>query len=131
VDMEKKFIQVGHLKEGNYVLIDDFVCQVKSVEKSKPGKHGSAKARITAIGVFDDQKRNLLKPADADTAMPIVERSKGMAIAIVGDQVHVMDEKSYETFTALKPKDVDVKQGLQVEFLRYGKNVRIIRAAKE
>jgi translation elongation factor P/translation initiation factor 5A len=73
----------------------------------------------------------LLKPADTDVDMPIVERSKGMAIAIVGDQVHVMDEKSYETFIAPKPKDVDVKQGLQVEFLRYGKNVRIIRAAKE
>ena len=42
---EKKFDQAGSLKPGHLVLIDGEVCQVKSVEKSKPGKHGAAKAK--------------------------------------------------------------------------------------
>ena len=54
---EKKFNTAGHLKPGSFVLIDGFPCQVKSVDKSKPGKHGSAKVRVVAFDVFSNQKR--------------------------------------------------------------------------
>ena len=58
---EKKFVPAGSLKPGSYVLIDEEVCQVKSTEKSKPGKHGAAKVRIVAFNIFTGQKRGLLK----------------------------------------------------------------------
>lgn len=32
-------------------------CTINSISKSKPGKHGSAKARVEVVGVFDGQKR--------------------------------------------------------------------------
>ncbi|MCK4280455.1 MAG: translation initiation factor IF-5A, partial [Candidatus Thorarchaeota archaeon] len=35
---------VKSLKPGGYFLIDGEPCRVISIEKSKPGKHGSAKA---------------------------------------------------------------------------------------
>jgi translation elongation factor P/translation initiation factor 5A len=31
------------VKEGSYVIIDGEPCKIVEVEKSKPGKHGSAK----------------------------------------------------------------------------------------
>jgi translation initiation factor 5A len=45
----KQQVEVKELKEGKYVLIDEEPCVIKSISKSKPGKHGSAKARIDAI----------------------------------------------------------------------------------
>lgn len=129
--MEKKFMQAGHLKPGNFVLIDDFICQVKVIEKSKSGKHGSMKTRITAIGVFDDQKRNMLKPGESDVEVPIINRSNGVVVAIMGNEVQVMDAQSYETFNCSKPSDVQIKSGDNVEFLQVDKNVRITRTKKE
>lgn len=129
--MEKKFMQAGHLKPGNYVLIDDFVCQVKSVEKSKPGKHGSMKARVTAFGVFDGQKRNLLKPGDSQVEVPIINKRSGVVVAIMGNDMQLMDSQSYETFNCQKPKDVAMKQGDNVEFMQVDQNVRIMRIKKD
>lgn len=40
--------ELGSLKPGNLVIIDGEPCKVVSIEKSKPGKHGSAKARVVA-----------------------------------------------------------------------------------
>lgn len=125
---EKKFVQVGQLREGNYVLVDGFVCQIRATEKSKPGKHGSAKARITAIGVFDDSKRQLLKPTGDDTEVPIIIRGNAQVVAIMGESLSLMDLASYETREVPKPKDVpDIKQGDEVEYIKWGDNFRILR----
>ncbi len=123
---EKKFVQAGSLKPGNYVLIDDEVCQVKSVEKSKPGKHGSAKARITAFNIFTNQKKGLLKGTSTEVEVPIVPKKTGQVVAVVGNAVNVMDVENYETYDAKKP-DFDLKSGDEVEYQKYGDNVKITR----
>ncbi|MCX8158190.1 MAG: translation initiation factor IF-5A [Candidatus Diapherotrites archaeon] len=127
-DVEKRFVAAGQLKEGNYVLIDDDVCQVREVEKSKPGKHGAAKTRITAISVFTDAKKTLLKPVDADVEVPIIKRGTAQVVAIVGNNISIMDTSSYEMFESAKPKEVpDLKNGDEVEYIRFGSKVRIVR----
>lgn len=126
--LEKKFARVSTLKPGSYVLIDDCVCQVKALEKSKGGKHGAAKARITAFDVFTGQKRGMLKPTTADTEVPIVKRGTGQVVAVVGDAVKLMDVMSYEMFDAQRPKDISgLSSGIEVEYLKYGKSVKILR----
>jgi len=70
----KEQTEVRSLKEGRYVLIDDEPCSIVSIATSKPGKHGSAKARIDAIGVFDGQKRSIVQPVSAKIYIPILER---------------------------------------------------------
>lgn len=125
---DKKFMQVGHFKEGSYILIDGFVCQVKSIEKSKPGKHGAAKARITAIGVFDDSKRNLLKGTGDDHEVPIIVRGNAQVVAIMGDTLSMMDLSNYETREVPKPKDVSgIQQGDEIEYIKWGDNYRVLR----
>lgn len=126
--MEKKFIKVGQLKEGNYVLIDDTVCQIRAIEKSKPGKHGAAKARVTAIGVFDDVKRTLLKSTGDEADIPIVQRGNAQVCAVMGDLLSLMDIGSYEVFECAKPKDIaGVKAGDEIEYIRVDQNVRVLR----
>ena len=56
MEKEIQFKKVGQLKNGNYLLIDDIPCKMKDMATAK-GKHGAAKARINAVGVFDGQKR--------------------------------------------------------------------------
>ena len=127
-EAEKKFSNAGSLKDGSYVLIDGFPCQVKSVEKSKPGKHGAAKVRVTAMGIFDTQKRNLMKPTDANIEVPIIEKRSGQVVAVMGEQLQIMDMEDYVTFDIPKPKDIQGLQGgAEVEYQRYGNMIKVVR----
>ena len=125
---EIKFTNTGSLRDGGYVMIDGFVCQIKSVEKSKPGKHGAAKARITAVGVFDNQKRNLMAPVHADAEVPVVDRGNAQVVAVMGGQIQIMDMNTYETHNVAKPPEMkDLQSGDEVEYLRYDQNFKILR----
>jgi len=55
-----KPVDVGSLKTGSYVIVDNEPCRIVDLTKSKPGKHGSAKARVVTIGVFDGVKRSFV-----------------------------------------------------------------------
>jgi translation initiation factor 5A len=48
--------QAGALKKGDIILIKDKPCKVLEISTSKTGKHGHAKANITALDIFDDKK---------------------------------------------------------------------------
>ena len=58
----KELAEVRTLKVGRYMIIDEEPCKIMSISTSKPGKHGEAKARIEAIGIFDGQKRSVVHP---------------------------------------------------------------------
>jgi len=88
----------GDLKEGSYVVIEGEPCVVLSVAKSKPGKHGAAKVRIEARGLFDGSRRSKIFPADADVEIPIISKRSAQVLAIMGDTVQLMDLETYETF---------------------------------
>ncbi|VVC00603.1 Translation initiation factor 5A [uncultured archaeon] len=128
MDGNKKFDQAGSLSPGMYVIIEGEVCQVKGVEKSKPGKHGAAKIRATAMGLFKDVKKTLLKPVDGDIEIPIIDRGNGQVVALMGDRVQIMDQKDYATYEIEKPKDVQgLASGAEIEYIKWGDNIRITR----
>jgi len=124
---EKKFVQAGILKPGSYVLIDEEVCQVKSTEKSKPGKHGAAKVRIVAFNIFTGQKRGLLKGTDVEVFIPVLLKKSAQFIAEVGSSVQIMDTTTFETIEAPKLEDVKLVAGDELEYYQYGGNAKIIR----
>ena len=101
--MSRKPVDAGSLKEGSFVVIDEEPCKIVEVEKSKPGKHGSAKVRITAIGVFDGVKRSIVVPVDQKVDVPIIEKKVAQVISITPTSVQLMDLSSYEVFEV--PKD--------------------------
>jgi len=116
---EKVFGVMKDLKVGKYVLIDDVPCRIVGIESSAPGKHGAAKMRVTAIGIFDSQKRTLLKPSDADAEIPIIERKTGQVVSISGDNAQIMDLADYSTFEITIPQDMknEVAAGKEVEYM--------------
>jgi len=120
--------KVGTVKVGRYIIDPDSnePCKVISIDKSKPGKHGAAKARIMIIGLFDNQKRQLISPVDKRINVPIIEKCKGQVTNIEDSTgfIHVMDNESYETFVAEPPTDEELKNKL-VKLFQSGKGVEI------
>ncbi len=102
-------VEVRQLREGGYVVIDDEPCEILSISVSKPGKHGAAKARIDAIGIFDSQKRSIVQPVTAKIYVPIVERKRAQIISIVGNVAQLMDLETYETFELEIPDELKDK----------------------
>lgn len=108
------------MKEGHNIVIDGEPCRIVEVEKSKPGKHGSAKVRLVAIGIFDEVKRSLVGPADNRVEVPIVDKRSGQVVAISSDTVSVMDNENLQIVEVPLPKDEGLKAkiepGVSVEY---------------
>jgi translation initiation factor 5A len=117
--MAKEQKQVRELQEGSYVMMEDAPCKINAYSTAKPGKHGSAKARVEAKGVFDGKKRSLSQPVDAKVWVPIIERKGGQVVSVTGADAQVMDLDTYETFTMRIPEDEDFSPDDEIEYLEY------------
>ncbi len=122
----KVIAQVKDLKKGKYVIIDEIPCRVVDVETSKPGKHGAAKAKVTAVGIFTGAKKMLMKPVDSNCEMPIVDKRNGQVIADMGEKYQLMDLTTYETFEVDKP-DFPLEAGQEVEYMEVLGVIAIMR----
>lgn len=126
-----KPIDVGSLRVGGYMIIDGAPCHIVDITKSKPGKHGSAKARIVAIGVFDDQKRQFVKPVDSNAEVPLIDKRPGQVFAVNPNGVQIMDLETFEYFDAPYPKEEDLKAkliaGAEIEYWKIMGKVKITR----
>ena len=96
--MSTKPVSVGSLKKGNYIVIDGAACIVSDTQTSRPGKHGHAKVRLTAVGMIGDKKRVIVLPGHDTIDAPIVEKKLAQVLSITGDMANVMDNETYETF---------------------------------
>ncbi|SEA05976.1 translation initiation factor 5A precursor (eIF-5A) [Haloplanus vescus] len=124
--MAREQKQVRELQEGSYVMMEDVPCKINSYSTAKPGKHGSAKARIEGKGVFDDRKRSLSQPVDAKVWVPIVERKGGQVVSVSGDDAQIMDLDNFETFTMRVPEDADLSPDDEIEYLEYEGQRKIV-----
>ena len=110
-------VEAGKLRNGSFVMIDGEPCEVRSVSKSSPGKHGSAKAKIKARGLFDDKDRHITKPGDAMMMSPDLDKKVGQIVSKESETVaQVMDMDSYETEEMQIPEDLDVSEGDKIDF---------------
>ncbi len=117
--MSKKVLEVKTLKVGKYVIIDGEASKITSIQTSSPGKHGAAKARVEAMGIFDNQKRNFVKPVDSKCDVPMIDKRLGQVLALMGDDVQLMDLETYETFEIPIPEELKGKlnEGSEVDYI--------------
>ncbi len=122
---------VGSLREGSYIIVDDEPCRIVSLTKSKPGKHGSAKARVVAVGIFDGAKRSFVKPVDANVEIPIIDKRSGQVFSVSSSGVQIMDLETYEYVDAPFPEEKDLKaklaSGVEVEYWQILGRLKIVR----
>ncbi|MDG6225583.1 MAG: translation initiation factor IF-5A [Candidatus Thermoplasmatota archaeon] len=90
--------QIRELKVGRYMVIDDEPCKILELTTSKPGKHGEAKARIVAVGIFDGGKRSVVFPVTHKVQVPIIDKRNAQVVSIQGGEVQLMDMETFEMF---------------------------------
>jgi translation initiation factor 5A len=131
-DFNFNFGSAKDLKPGRYVIIDDIPCRVVSIDISKPGKHGAAKMRVVAIGIFDGQKKNLLTSGDGDIHVPIINKFNAQVISLSGDTVQLMNKDTLEMFEAYVPEDLkaEITEGVDVEVMESMGRKAIVRVFK-
>ena len=95
-----------------------------------PREHGSAKARVVGIGVFDNVRRSIVSPVDANVEVPIIDKRNGQVIAITDNAIQIMDLETFETFeTSSIDEEIKDKitQGVEVEYWRVMGRVKVVR----
>ncbi len=127
---------LGSLKIGSYILLPvsdqptGEPCRISEYDTSKPGKHGSAKARIVGIGVFDNQKRPHVGPVSMQIHVPLIDKRTGQIISITGENFQIMDSETFETIDITMVDD-EVKGKLEnaqnVEYWKVMDRTKIMR----
>ena len=106
IEGETKKASAGSMKPGSFIVVDEAACKVVDIQISRPGKHGHAKARITAVGILDGKKRVTVMPGHDLVDVPIIGKKTAQVLAITGDAANVMDAETYETFDLKIPDDL-------------------------
>jgi len=128
--------ELGSLKIGSYILLPvsdqptGDPCRITEYDTSKPGKHGAAKARIVAVGVFDGQKRPHVGPVSMQVHVPLIDKRAGQIVSITGSNFQLMDSGTFETFDAdLVDEEIEGKlqQGQDIEYWNVMGRIKIMR----
>lgn len=116
--MTTKQVSVSTLKKGNYCVIEGAASQVVDVQTSRPGKHGHAKVRLSAVGLIDGKKRIVVMPGHDNMDVPIVDKRSAQVLSVHENTANVMDTETYETFDMQIPEELagQVVTGLSVVY---------------
>jgi len=119
--------EIRDIQKGSYLIMDDAPCEIIAYSTAKPGKHGSAKARIEGKGVFDNKKRSMSQPVDAKIWVPVIERRQGQVINLEGNNVaQIMDLNSYESFSLEIPSELNISGDSEIEYLEYEEQRKVV-----
>jgi len=127
---------LGSLKIGSYILLPvsdqptGEPCRISEYDTSKPGKHGSAKARIVGVGVFDNQKRPHVGPVSMQIHVPLIDKRTGQVISMSGDITQIMDSETFETIDITMFDDEikgKIENGQNVEYWKVMGRTKIMR----
>ncbi len=126
----KTLNEVRNLRVNGYMIIDDEPCKILSISTSKPGKHGEAKARIEAVGLFDGQKRSVVHPVKHKVGVPMIDKRQGQVITASGDSAQIMDLETYETFDMMVDEEFQDKleAGQEINYMIALGRMKITRA---
>ncbi len=134
---DKTKVQVSRLKPGRYIILDGEPCRIVNLTVSSPGKHGSAKARIEAVGVFDKKVRSTVKPTHDQVDVPIIDKRTAQVIAITPDTVQIMDMETYQLYDVPIETGIDdsikdqLREGINVEYWETLGRIRIMKLKGE
>ena len=111
--------EIRELKVNRYVLVDEEPCKILSIQTSKPGKHGEAKARLEVVGIFDGQRRSIVHPVTHKVKVPVIDKRKAQILSVQGATAQLMDLQTYETFEMPIPEEMgaDVKAGGEILYM--------------
>ena len=109
--------EIRTLKVGRYASVDEKAYKILSISTSKPGKHGSAKARIEMEDIFTGQKKSHVGTVTDKIQVPLLEKGTAIITHLEGQEVHAMDNKTYETLILPKDDDMQLEAGKEIHWM--------------
>ena len=86
--LNTELADAGRMKPGSLIIMKEtFPCKVTAFSTAKPGKHGSAKAMITAKDIFTDKQYDETFGTGDMIPRPIVVKQEWMCIDVDNDGV--------------------------------------------
>ena len=119
--------EIRTLKVGRYLCVDDQAYKILSISKSKPGKHGSAKARIECTNIFTGQKISHVGSVTDSINIPMIEKGSATVTHIEGADVHAMDSKTYEMMVLPMDDGLNIEPGGEIQWMEALGRYKIIR----
>ncbi|MFX1338769.1 MAG: translation initiation factor IF-5A [Promethearchaeota archaeon] len=108
VELSIRRTEIQKLKSGQYILVDEEPCVIKSTERSKSGKHGHAKVRVVCIGMFDGNKRSLTIPSGHMVEVPEILKGNAQINFIEDISINIMDLETFESVDVIWPTDEEL-----------------------
>ena len=120
-------MEIRTLKVGRYVALEESAYKILSMSKSKPGKHGSAKARLELEDIFTGQKRSHVGTVTDSIHVPVIEKGSAIITHIQGSEVHAMDNKTYESLILPETTEFNLEPGGEIQWMEAMGRFRITR----
>ena len=120
-------VELRTLKVGRYVALEDSAYKILSMSKSKPGKHGSAKARLELEDNFNGQKRSHVGTVTDTIYVPVIEKGSAIITHIQGDEVNAMDNKTFENMILPLSSEFTLEPGGEIQWMEAMGRFRITR----
>ena len=120
-------VEIRTLKVGRYVAIENDAYKILSISKSKPGKHGSAKARLELEDIFTGQKRSHVGTVTDNIQVPVIEKGSAVITFVQGNEVKAMDNKTYETLILPLDTEMNLEAGGEIQWMEAMGRYRITR----
>ncbi|MEL0100410.1 MAG: translation initiation factor IF-5A [Euryarchaeota archaeon] len=120
-------VEIRTLKEGRYCCVDDKAYKINSISKSKPGKHGSAKARLELVDIFTGQKISHVGSVTDSINVPLIEKGTAMVTHIEGAEVHAMNMRDHSMMILPMEDELEIEAGKEIMWMEALGLYKIIR----
>ncbi|MBS83531.1 MAG: translation initiation factor IF-5A [Euryarchaeota archaeon] len=120
-------VEIRTLKVGRYCCVEDKAYKINSISKSKPGKHGSAKARLELIDIFTGQKISHVGSVTDSINVPLIEKGTAMVTHIEGAEVHAMNMRDHSMMILPLEEEMEIDAGKEIMWMEALGLYKIIR----
>jgi len=120
-------VEIRTLKVGRYVALENSAYKILSMSKSKPGKNGSAKARLELEDIFTGQKRSHVGTVTDSINIPMIEKGSAIITHMQGGEVHAMDNKTYATLILPPSSEFSLEPGGEIQWMEAMGRYKITR----
>ena len=120
-------VEIRTLKVGRFCVVDEEAYKILSISKSKPGKHGSAKARLELESIFTRKKISHVGTVTDSINVPMIEKGTAMVTHMEGNEVHAMNMRDHSMMILPMEDSLNIEAGKEIMWMEALGRYKIIR----
>ena len=120
-------VEIRTLKVGRFCVVDEEAYKILSISKSKPGKHGSAKARLELESIFTRKKISHVGTVTDSINVTMIEKGTAMVTHMEGNEVHAMNMRDHSMMILPMEDSLNIEAGKEIMWMEALGRYKIIR----